>query len=103
MVKRLVVSDWASVGVHVSTPLLGPSTMPLGAFEDRAIVNAFAGKSASLAAIGQVRVKLSKTSSSGTGAMTGGWFISSTQTSKLAMSSRGGRPLSVTRTTKVCQ
>src|SRR5882724_9438619 len=47
-VIRLVLGPWASVGVQVSTPLLGSRFTPLGA-DTRLKVNVFAGRSASLA------------------------------------------------------
>src|SRR5207249_2640375 len=59
-VIRLVLGPWASVGVQVSTPLLGSRFTPLGA-ETKLKVNAFAGRSASLAMFVTVSVLSSGT------------------------------------------
>src|SRR5206468_834098 len=54
-VIRLVLGPWASVGVHVSTPLLGFKFTPAGA-DTRLKVNVLAGRSASLAVFVTVSV-----------------------------------------------
>src|SRR5207249_4196020 len=59
-VIRLVLGPRASVGIQVSTPLLGSRFTPLGA-ETKLKVNALAGRSASLAEFVTVSVLSSGT------------------------------------------
>src|SRR5207247_870416 len=96
-VIRLVLGPWASVGVQVSSPLLGFKFTPAGA-DTRMKVNAMHGRSASLAVFVTVRVPSSVT------VWPGGTFTLcpfSTlfrSTVKLLVSLDGGAPLSLTRT-----
>src|SRR2546425_840327 len=84
-VIRLVLGPWASVGVQVSTPLLGSRFTPLGA-DSKLKVNAFAGRSASLAVFVTVSVLSSGTVRSVGTASTGALFASLTTTVKLLVS-----------------
>src|SRR5437773_1548179 len=76
---RLVLGPWASVGVHVNTPLLGSRFTPLGA-ETKLKVNAFAGRSASLAMFVTVSVLSSGTVRSVGTVSSGALFASLTTT-----------------------
>src|SRR6266571_5667449 len=96
-VIRLVLGPWASVGVQVSTPLLGFRFTPAGA-DTRLKVNVLAGRSASLAVLVTVSVLSSVTVWSGGMVSTGALFASVTTTVKLLVSLDCGAPLSVTRT-----
>src|SRR3989442_11792935 len=78
-VIRLVLGPWASVGVQVSTPLLGSRFTPLGA-DTRLKVNVFAGRSASLAVFVTVSVLSSVTVRSVGTVSTGALFASVTTT-----------------------
>src|SRR5438046_10462435 len=57
-VIRLVLGPWASVGVQVSTPLLGFRFTPAGA-DTRLEIKVLAGRSSSLALLVSVRVRSS--------------------------------------------
>ena len=59
-VIRLVLGPWASVGVQVSTPLLGSRSTPVGA-DTKPKVNVLAGRSASIAVFVTVSVLSSVT------------------------------------------
>src|SRR5881397_4209753 len=93
-VIRLVLGPWASVGVHVSTPLLGFKFTPAGA-DTRLKVNVLAGRSASLAVFVTVSVLSSATVRSVGTVSTGALLASVTTTVKLLVSLDGGAPLSV--------
>ncbi len=82
---RFVLGPWASVGVQVSTPLLGFRLTPLGA-ETKLKVNVFAGRSASLAMFVTVSVLNSGTVLSVGTVSTGALFASVTTTVKLLVS-----------------
>src|SRR6266576_2304926 len=82
---RLVLGPWASDGVQVSTPLLGSRLTPLGA-DTKLKVNAFAGRSASLAVFVTVSVLSSVTVRSVGTVSTGALFASVTTTVKLFVS-----------------
>src|SRR3989441_161213 len=92
---RLVLGPWASVGVQVSTPLLGSRFTPVGA-DTKLKVNVFAGRSASLAVFVTVSVLSSVTVRSVGTVSTGALFASVTTTVKLLVSLDSGTPLSVT-------
>src|SRR5439155_1061105 len=96
-VIRLVLGPWASVGVQVNTPVLGSRFTPLGA-ETKLKVNAFAGRSASLAMFVTVSVLSSGTVRKVGTLNTGALFASVTTTVKLLVSLDSGTPLSVTFT-----
>src|SRR5947199_185104 len=81
-VIRLVLGPWASVGVQVSTPLLGSRFTPLGA-ETKLKVNVLAGRSASLAELVTVSVLSSVTVRSVGTVSTGALFASATTIVKL--------------------
>src|SRR5204863_155137 len=59
-VIKLVLGPWASVGVQVSTPLLGSRSTPVGA-DTKPKVNVLAGRSASIAVFVTVSVLSSVT------------------------------------------
>src|SRR5207247_1595121 len=96
-VIRLVLGPWASVGVHVSTPLLGFKFTPAGA-DTRLKVNVLeigrASRREGVTVRGLSSVMVSSVRTCGTGM----WFASVTTTVKLLVSLDGGAPLSVTRT-----
>src|SRR5439155_1369766 len=96
-VIRLVLGPWASVGVQVSTPVLGFTFTPAGP-DTRLKVNVFAGRSVSLAVFVTIRVLSSATVRSVGTVSTGALFASVTTTVKLLVSLDGGAPLSVTFT-----
>src|SRR5436190_7462208 len=94
-VIKLVLGPWASVGVQVSTPLLGSRFTPAGA-DTRLKVKEFAGRSASVAEFVSVSV-LSSVSVCSVGTVsTGAVFTSLTITIKLLVALNDGTPLSVT-------
>src|SRR5206468_1780599 len=94
-VIRLVLGPCVSVGVQVSTPLLGSRFTPVGA-DTKLKVNVFAGRSASLAVFVTVSVLSSVMVRSGGTVSTGARFTSLTITVKLLVALNGGTPLSVT-------
>src|SRR5439155_715131 len=96
-VIRFVLGPWASVGVQLSTPLLGSRFTPAGA-DTRLKVNVLAGRSASLAVFVTMSVLSSVTVWSVGTFSTGALFASVTTTVKLLVSLEGGAPLSVTFT-----
>src|SRR5439155_1131936 len=96
-VIRLVLGPWASVGVQVSTPVLGFTFTPAGP-DTRLKVSVFAGRSVSLAVLVTIRVLSSATVRSVGTVSTGALFASATTTVKLLVSLDGGAPLSVTFT-----
>src|SRR6266550_2053089 len=96
-VIRLVLGPWASVGVQVSTPLLGFRFTPAGA-ATKLKVKVLAGRSASLAVFVTVSVLSSVMVWSVGTDSTGALFASVTTTVKLLVSLDWGAPLSVTRT-----
>src|SRR5947199_7395870 len=69
-VIRLVLGPWASVGVQVSTPVLGFRFTPVGA-DTRLKVNVSAGRSASIAVFVTVSVQSSVTDCRNVGVTTG--------------------------------
>src|SRR5205814_2858831 len=88
---------WASLGVQVSTPLLGSRFTPVGA-ETKLKVNVFTGRSESLAVFVTVSVLSSGTVRPVGTVSTGALFTSLTTTVKLLVSLDCGTPLSVTFT-----
>src|SRR5438876_267626 len=96
-VIRLVLGPWASVGVQVSTPVLGFRSTPVGA-DTRLKVKVLAGRSASIAVFVAVSVLSSVTVCAAGTVSTGAVFTSLTITVKLLVSLDGDAPLSVTRT-----
>src|SRR5437870_2890657 len=84
-VIRLVLGPWASLGVQVSTPLLGSRFTPLGA-DTKLKVNVLAGRSASLAELVTVSVLSSVTVRSVGTVSTGALFASVTTIVKLLVS-----------------
>src|SRR5436309_3541591 len=96
-VIRLVLGPCASVGVQLSTPLLGSRFTPLGA-DTKLKVNALAGRSASLAVFVTVSVLSSATVRSVGTVSTGALFASATTIVKLLVSLDSGTTLSVTFT-----
>src|SRR2546425_7324863 len=80
-VIRLVLGPWASVGVQVSTPLLGSRFTPVGA-DTRLKVNVFAGRSASLAVFVATNVVISSIIRLVGTASTGALFTSLTITDR---------------------
>src|SRR5439155_1313984 len=93
-VIRLVLGPWASVGVQLSTPLLGSRFTPAGA-DTRLKVIVFAGRSASLAEFVTLRVLSSATVWSVGTVSTGALLASVITTVKLLVSLSSGAPLSV--------
>src|SRR5206468_2464440 len=93
----LVLGPWASVGVHVSTPVDASSITPGGA-EARLKVSVSAGTSGSIALFVTVSVVSSLTVWSGGVIKMGAPFTSFTATVKLPKSLNGGEPSSVTST-----
>src|SRR5436190_1405149 len=96
-VIRLVLGPWASLGVQVSTPLLGSRFTPVGA-ETRLKVNTFAGKSESVAVCVTVSVLSSGTARPVGTVSTCALFTSVTPSFPTRRSSDLGTPLSVTFT-----
>src|SRR5260370_1441781 len=96
-VIRLVLGPWASVGVQVSTPVLGFRFTPAGA-DTKLKVNVLAGRSVSLAVFVTVSVLSSVTVWSVGTVSTGALFASVTTTVKLLVSLDCSTPLSVTFT-----
>src|SRR2546426_6052928 len=94
-VIRFVLGPWASVGVQLSTPLLGFKFTPAGA-DTKLKVNVLTGRSASLAVFVTVSVLSSVTVWSVGTVSTGALFTSLTTTIKLLVALSGGRPSSVT-------
>src|SRR5437773_3901920 len=88
-VIRLVLGPWASVGVQLSTPLLGSRFTPLGA-DTKLKVNALAGRSASLAVFVTVSVLSSGTVRSVGTVSTGALFASATTIVKLLVPQDSG-------------
>src|SRR6266699_2656443 len=84
-VIRLVLGPWASVGVQVSTPVLGFRFTPAGA-ATKLKVNVFAGRSVSLAVFVTVSVLSSVMVWSVGTVRTGELFASVTTTVKLLVS-----------------
>src|SRR5262245_58831759 len=96
-VTVLVLGPWASVGVHVKTPLTGLMAAPAGG-SSRLNVSVSPGPSGSVAVRVRVRVVPSFTVWFGMVASTGARFTEPTTAMKLLVSLSGGDPLSVTRT-----
>ena len=96
-VMRLVLGRCASVGVQVSTPLLGSKLTPSGA-DTRLKVSVLAGRSESVAKLVTTSVASPWIALFGGTASTGALFTLLTTTAKLPVSLNGGEPLSVTRT-----
>src|SRR5205814_1051631 len=96
-VIRLVLGPWASVGVQVSTPLLGSRVTPAGA-DTRLNDDGFAGTSASLAVFAAVSVPSSEMVWSSGTVSTCTLFPYTTLFRSLLVSLDCGTPLSLTRT-----
>src|SRR5881394_1327178 len=96
-VIRLMLARCASVGVQLSTPLLGSRLIPSGA-ESRLKRSVSAGTSGSVAELVTTSVASPWITLYGGTVSTGALFSSLTATVKLLLSLNGGEPLSVTRT-----
>src|SRR3989454_6051309 len=92
-VIRFVLGPWASVGVQLSTPLLGFKFTPAGA-DTKLKVNVLTGRSASLAVFVTVSVLSSVTVWSVGTVSTGALLASVTTTVKLPAALHSGSPLS---------
>src|SRR5205814_5938713 len=88
-VIRFVLGPCASVGVQVSTPVLGSTSTPAGA-DTRLKVNVFAGRSVSLAVLVTMSVLSSVMVRSVGTVSTGALLASATTTVKLLVSLNGG-------------
>ena len=94
----LVLGPCASVAVHVNTPLLEFKVAFVGTLEAKLNVNAFAGRSGSLAIFVNVRVVSSYIVWLVIAAKVGALFVSRTVIVKVCVALRLGDPLSVTMT-----
>src|SRR5439155_352475 len=96
-VIRFVLGPWPSVGVHVSTPVVGLTLTPAGP-DTRLNVSVLAGTSVSVAVFVTTSVLNSAMVWSAGTVSTGALFASVTTTVKLLLSLSAGTPLSLTFT-----